>query len=354
MADELDYTDPNLIRRLRLLGVAPSPQQLGTSSGTVPEITDLQQYIKTKEPQLSKYHPSTGRKIGGVLLGALAGMHDPASGARVGHAIAYGPYERQQAEYQQGLESRGELAKIAEDIQNRQRQEAVSQATISSRQAAEAASRATEEHQRRLGRYAPIGAGGTLDIETGQRIDPYRPSPPPQLRTMPGGPGRTGGAVTMGPDGKPIFSPFEGTAGPTPMSPVDIFNAEQPTRHKNRMEEIGAQQAGADRRAAQRVKTGSTKGPSVAAQNAAQTGAEKEVYMSDPRYRDIVALYPGGRMGAKKGMENHPLYKQFLTQVRVKAAQKLQMMQSPIGQDDEEFGVSTYENEDDNQEEDQQ
>jgi hypothetical protein len=60
-------------------------------------------------PSREEYHPSVGRRIGGALLGAIAGMHDPKTGYEVGHGAVYGPYDRKLSEYQQNLERKKQL-----------------------------------------------------------------------------------------------------------------------------------------------------------------------------------------------------------------------------------------------------
>jgi hypothetical protein len=61
------------------------------------------QVVEQGAPNISDYHPSIGRRIAAVALGAIGGMHDPKTGFEVGQGIAYGPYEKQLSGYQQRL-----------------------------------------------------------------------------------------------------------------------------------------------------------------------------------------------------------------------------------------------------------
>jgi hypothetical protein len=54
-------------------------------------------------PSKSDYHPSVGRRIAATIMGALAGMHDPKSGAEVGSGIVNAPYNQKVTDYQNRL-----------------------------------------------------------------------------------------------------------------------------------------------------------------------------------------------------------------------------------------------------------
>lgn len=87
------------------LGIQNTPQgqQMSQVNPLAMARSDYRDALEQPAPQLSQYHPSTGRRILGGVLGAIAGMHDPKSGGEAANDIINGPFERQLSDYQQNL-----------------------------------------------------------------------------------------------------------------------------------------------------------------------------------------------------------------------------------------------------------
>ena len=84
------------------LTVAPSPPQVAPSPREE-AIGNYRQALQEQAPNPSDYHPSLARRLGGLALGIIGGMHDPATGARVGHDVVYGPFDQKMSAYQEKL-----------------------------------------------------------------------------------------------------------------------------------------------------------------------------------------------------------------------------------------------------------
>jgi hypothetical protein len=81
-----------------------------------PAQSAYQDFVANNEaPKLSDYHPSLGRRIAGVALGALAGMHDPKSGVETGQRVAYGPYSQQLSSYEQRLKEKKDAYELEQN-----------------------------------------------------------------------------------------------------------------------------------------------------------------------------------------------------------------------------------------------
>lgn len=127
--------DPDLIRRLRMIDVAPSSAQMPTQEPDY--ITDLRNYVRDA-PRMAEYRPGLGRKILASIAGGFAGLAGPQAGAAVHESVEYGPYARAKAEYESGLEPRLQIAKIGEEQIRQQREQERARAYGSAQKAREA------------------------------------------------------------------------------------------------------------------------------------------------------------------------------------------------------------------------